>query len=386
MACWGAPRGEGLPLPDAPPTAAIRRAEAALRGVGAVDEHGAVTVAGRRLARIPVDPRLARALLDGAERVGGRVAAETVAVLAGDRRIRGGDLVSELRALRSGRAEGVRQWREESRRLLRLLGADGSDTCSPPVDPDSAVGLVVALAFPDRVACRRGEQYTLASGTGATLAPDSALRGHPWLAVAEVARAAGRAAGRTGATIRAAAPIDRETAELAAAHMISEDVHAEFSGGRITARRVRRLGGIDLHSTPVAPTVEAVRGALAEALRSTGLDALRPDASARGLHRRLSLLHRVFGDPWPEVDGAALSEYVDDWLGAELPRIADGASLGSLDLSAALMRLLPWSHPRQAQRFDDLVPERLRVPSGAHHRVEYPVAGSDDAPVLAVKL
>ena len=386
VACWGAPRGEGLPLPDAPPAAAIRRAEAALHGIGAVDGHGAATAHGRRLARIPVDPRLARALIDGADRVGPAAAAETVAVLAADRRIRGGDLVSELRALRSGRAEGARRWREESDRLRRLIGADRRGDDPPPVDAESATGLVVALAFPDRVACRRGEQYTLASGTGATLAPDSALRGHPWLAVAEVARAAGRAAGRTGAVIRAAAPIDRETAELAAAHLICEDVRAEFSGGRITARRVRRLGGIDLHSTPVAPTVGAVRGALAEALRSTGLDALRPDASAVGLHRRLSLLHRVFGDPWPAVDGPALAGSIDDWLGPEIPRIADGASLGSLDLSAALMRLLPWSHPQQAQRFDDLVPERLRVPSGARHRVEYPVAGSDDAPVLAVKL
>ena len=58
------------PEADAPPAAAITDAELVLAGLGAVDEEGRATDLGRRLARVPADPRLARALLDGAALVG----------------------------------------------------------------------------------------------------------------------------------------------------------------------------------------------------------------------------------------------------------------------------------------------------------------------------
>ncbi|MGN0110671.1 MAG: helicase-related protein, partial [Cellulosimicrobium funkei] len=116
VACWGAPRGEGLALPDPPPAGELARAEAALRGLGALDADGRATRRGRDLARVPADPRHARALLDGADLLrdagppgeagapgatGARVAAEVVALLASGRRSPGGDLVADLRAPRA---------------------------------------------------------------------------------------------------------------------------------------------------------------------------------------------------------------------------------------------------------------------------------------------
>lgn len=50
-----------------------------------------------------------------------------------------------------------------------------------------------------------------------------------------------------------------------------------------------------------------------------------------------------------------------------------------LDVERALRTLLPWP---QAARLDELVPERLQVPSGARVRVDY----SGDRPVLAVRV
>ena len=63
MACWGAPAGVGLRLPEAAPVAALQAAIEVLRELGALDERGHATVLGRTLADIPADPRLARALL-----------------------------------------------------------------------------------------------------------------------------------------------------------------------------------------------------------------------------------------------------------------------------------------------------------------------------------
>ncbi|MDN4645755.1 helicase-related protein, partial [Arthrobacter sp. PsM3] len=84
LACWGSPGGRGLPLPDAPPQSAMDEAVEVLRELGAVAPDGLATDLGKTLARVPADPRLARALLDGAAAVGDRTAAEAVALVAGD--------------------------------------------------------------------------------------------------------------------------------------------------------------------------------------------------------------------------------------------------------------------------------------------------------------
>uniref|UniRef100_UPI0018789BF5 helicase-related protein n=1 Tax=Nocardioides lijunqiniae TaxID=2760832 RepID=UPI0018789BF5 len=70
LAVWGSPEGSGLALLDPPPAPALAAARETLTGLGAVDGEGAVTDRGRAIARVAVDPRLARALLDGAELAG----------------------------------------------------------------------------------------------------------------------------------------------------------------------------------------------------------------------------------------------------------------------------------------------------------------------------
>ena len=390
VACWGAPRGEGLALPEPPPAGEMARAEGVLQGLGALDAGGRVTGRGRALARVPADPRHARALLDGAGLVGAGVAAEVVALLASGRRSPGGDLVADLRALRAGRAPDASEWEQQVRRLERIARGDraadragGSGGSGSGVPLADAVGSVVALAHPDRVARRRGEQYTFASGTGAVLPPGSALAGHDWLAVAEVGRASGRAAGEAGAVIRAAAAVDREGAERAASHLLDDDETAVFDRGSVAGRRIRRLGAIELSSTPVRPSPAAAGKAVAAAIRAGGLAALGPDDDAVRLWRRLGLAHRELGRPWPDVTAGALAERLLEWLGPEIDALAHGARLAGRDLGLALRRLLPWP---EAGRFDELVPDRLQVPSSSSYRVDYPEVGSDDPPVLAVKL
>lgn len=383
VACWGAPRAEGLALPDQPPAGEITRAESVLRGLGALDADGRATDHGRALARVPADPRHARALLDGAGLVGAEVAAEVVALLASGRRSPGGDLTADLRALRAGRAPDAATWEREARRLERMARGRAGGAAPAGITPDDAVGTIVALAHPDRVARRRGDQYTFASGTGAVLARGSALAGHDWLAVAEVGRAAGRAAGEAGAVIRSAAPLDREGAERAAAHLLDDDETAVFDRGAVTGRRIRRLGAIELSSTPVRPSPAAAREAVSAAIKAGGFAALGPDDDAVRLWCRLGLVHRELGAPWPDVSADGLSERLDDWLAPEIDALAHGSRLAGRDLGPALRRLLPWP---EAGRFDELVPDRLEVPSSSSYRVDYPAVGTDDPPVLAVKL
>lgn len=409
LACWGAPEGRGLALPDAPPRAAMEDAVEVLRELGAVTAEGTVTDVGRTLAKIPADPRLARALLDGSALVGRRLAAETVALVAGDQRAPGADLTKLLASVRSGSDPAARRFAEDVKRMESIArqetfgiayqqGIDERQALD--VSAREAPGFVVALAFPDRIARRVPGQgaptYLLTSGTRAGLPAGSSLSGHDWLAVAEVSRAQGRDAAGTGAVIRSAAPLSAELAAAAAPELLIEEVTARFAQGRVTARLERKLGALVLSSTPVRPSVEQGRQAVAVALEKAGLSMIGWSAAADALRRRLALLHRELGDPWPDVSESALLASLDDWLAPELESMSTGTPATAIDLSDPLRRLLPWP---EASNLDGLVPERLQVPSGSRVRIEYPEVsegfdGSDrknaehdgGSPVVAVKL
>ncbi|MDF2559154.1 MAG: helicase [Microbacterium sp.] len=383
LACWGAPSGVGLRMIDPLPADNLADAITVLQGLGAIDEVGRATAEGRVLARIPTDPRLARALRDGSPVVGSRLAAEVVALVGGDLRVADADIAHALIALRGGRSPEARRWRDDANRLERMVRE------TPGVRSDlDGVGLVIALAFPERIAHRvertaDGATFLLASGTRAGVrGPLAAVE---WLAVADVARATARAAAGSGAIIRSAAVLTEAQMEQAASHLLTDRVEAEFVGGRVQARRERRIGAIPRSTAPVKASAQEGRDAVRRALRREGLGMFTWSDTADMLRRRLALLRRELGTPWPDVSDAGLVESLDAWLAPELDRLASGTPAARVELASPLRRLLPWP---EAARLDELAPERLEVPSGSRIRITYPEPDGDPhaRPVVAVKL
>lgn len=376
-AAWGAPGGRGLALLDPPPAAALDAAAALLLRLDATDAEGRITSRGRRMAAVGAHPRLARAVLDGADLVGADRAREVAALLSDDSLAgRGDDLAARYRSLRDGGDTGdrasVRRWRQEARRL-----GSGGPARSAMRD-DLAVGTVVALAYPERIARARGADvtsYLMTGGTGARLAESSPLRGTPWLAIA----VADRQPGRADARVRAAAPIDEATARTVAADLLTTSDEIDWTGGTLVARRIDRLGAIELSNAPLRrPDPLQVHAAVRDGLRKQGLDALTWTDTARDLRARLGFLHAVLGDPWPDVGDAALLARLDEWL--DTSAVRSDADVRRLDVHAALRRLLPWP---AATRLDELAPERMPVPSGSRVRITYDGA---EPPVVSVKL
>ena len=272
LACWGAPGGRGLALLDPPPAAALAVAEQTLRGLGAVDDEGRATDRGRALTAVGRASRLARALLDGAPLVGRRRAAEVVALLSGDTSFRSDDLGAAWRSLRDGADRGATaRWRDEVGRLERAA----ADAAAPRLPDDTAAGLVVGLAHPERLARRRPGgtgTYLMAAGTGAELSPGTALTGAPWLAIA----VADRSPGRRDARVRAAVAIDEATALEAGAALHLERDEVTWRDGDVSSARVERLGAIVLTERPLPdPDPADVAAAVAEGLRLEGLGLLR---------------------------------------------------------------------------------------------------------------
>ncbi|WP_170837733.1 ATP-dependent helicase HrpB [Streptomyces sp. TP-A0874] len=384
-ACWGDPGARGLALLDPPPEGAMAAAGEVLTAIGALDAAGRATERGVRMARSGLHPRLARALLDGAEELGARRAAELVALLSEEPpRGLGDDLATVWRAVRGGGSDGYpARWRREARRLESALRSGGSAPAGPGAGrgDDACAGLVAALAFPERVARSRGPgSYLMASGTRAELVAGSALAAAPWLAVA----VADRPVAAPSARIRLAAVVDEESALLAAAplHTAEEEVGWSAERADVIARSVERLGAIELSARPLAaPAPALVRTALLDGLRRRGLGLLHWSRQATELRRRLAFLHRELGEPWPEVSDRALLAEPESWLGPAFARARSRADLERLDAGEALRSLLPWASG-EAALLDELAPERVEVPSGSRVRVDY----SGEQPVLAVKL
>ena len=72
----------------------------------------------------------------------------------------------------------------------------------------------------------------------------------------------------------------------------------------------------------------------------------------------------MLGEPWPDVDDAALLARLDDWLGPTSAGVRRTADLARIDVVAALRRLLPWP---EAARLDELAPERVAGPDRVAH-------------------
>ncbi|MFJ5043690.1 ATP-dependent helicase HrpB [Streptomyces sp. NPDC088719] len=376
-ACWGDPGASSLALLDPPPAGAMGAAREVLEAIGAVDDGGRVTGRGVRMSRLGLHPRLARALLDGAREAGARRAAEVVALLSEEPpREYGDDLAAALRTARRGQDGYAARWKQEVRRLSGQVEGAGSGGARPD---DAVVGLVAALAFPERVARARGDgAFLMASGTGAELRDASRLRSAPWLAVAVADRPSHAASAR----VRLAAVVDEPTALLAAGHLRVRGEEVRWVDGDVVARSVDRLGAVELAVRPLRqPDPELVRGALVEGLRREGLGLLRWTRDSEQFRLRLAFLHRVLGAPWPDVSDEALLAGTGVWLEPELSRARRRADLGRIDAGQALRRLLPWA-TGEAARLDELAPERIEVPSGSRIRVEY----GGEQPVLAVKL
>ncbi|RAJ43732.1 ATP-dependent helicase HrpB [Kitasatospora sp. SolWspMP-SS2h] len=403
-ACWGDPDATGLTLPDPPPAGAMAAARDVLRALAAVDPAGRPTGRGRAIARTGLHPRLARALLDGAPAVGPRRAAELVALLSEEPpRALGDDLAEIHRTVRRSTDPYARRWKDETRRLEHALAdpterpagegpAAAGGTVRQPgaagsgLSDGAAAGLVVGLAYPERVArAREGGEgaYLMASGTAAQLPAGTRLPAGGWLAVA----VADRPAGSPSARVLRAVAVDEATARRAAGPLLAtrEEVHWSVRQREVASRRVESLGAIELAAAPLtAPDPALLRAALLDGLEREGVSALlRWPPAASGLRERLAFLHRAIGDPWPDVADAALLAAAEQWLEPELSRARRRADLERIDTAAALTRLLPWAGG-QAGRLDELAPERITVPTGSRIRVDY--ASDPERPVLAVKL
>lgn len=377
LAAWGARDEKALPWLDPPNEAALAAARDLLARIGALDRDGTVTEEGRQMAALGIHPRLAHMLLRGRALGLGALAAD-IAALLGERDIlrgaRDADLRHRLDLLRAAaRAhQPVVQVAAHWRRQLGVAGQARAD------DQNQAIGRLVALAYPDRIAQRRvgtRGQFLLSNGRGATLSETDALAAADLLAIAALD------GGGPSARIFLAVPLDERTLRDTFADQIRtiEFVAWDSREATVRARRQERLGELVLDDKPFDAPADRLTAAMLDGLRELGLGALPWTQELRNLQARVRFLRSRDREAWPDLSESGLTDNLEQWLAPYLNGITRRAHLARVDLSAALRAQLSWP---QQQNLDRQAPTHVTAPTGSRIPIDY----SGDTPVMAVRL
>lgn len=387
-----------FPFFEAPTPAALEAAGQLLERLGAV-VGGRPTDLGRKLATLPLHPRLGKLVLEGA-RAGVGADAATVAALLSERDIRlasratfggggkgrnvGGssDLLELLarfsEAERMGfardrlRSAGLDPQAVESvdkvrKQLLRLLPQKQNRLRGDAAE--EALLKVILSAFSDRVARRRtptGRDLVLSGGGAAILSEASVVHDATFLVAVDVEERRG-AAGRTG-TVRLASAIEADWLVDLPGSDLGESETWVWNAQSRRVDKISRItwGAISLEESraPAPPGPETSK-LLAEEAWARGIHAFAPDGALEQLLARIEWLARLM----PE---AGLPQWGAEDLKAVLEAACEGLrSFADLEEAGLVNLLLQRLTGEQQRLLATQMPEKIGLPGGRSVKVHY---------------
>ncbi|WP_375573426.1 ATP-dependent helicase HrpB [Seohaeicola saemankumensis] len=375
LALWGATPDQ-LAFLTPPNTGVYAEARTLLQMLGALDDTCRITDHGRRLAALPLHPRLAHMLA-----LAGRQAAPLAALLAErdplpraapvDLSLRL-EAISDLRRYNDTRPHTAnRAAIERIKAEAKRLAAGAGDGTTGKLDAAE----MAALAYPDRIGQRRkgdAARFILSGGKGAV------LDDHDPLASARLIVATDLDGNPRESRIRQATAIT----ESALRGLFADQIHwvdlCEWSrrDRRVTARRQERFGAVVLDDRiwSDAPG-DMVARAMLDGVRDLGL---APSAAAQRFRARVALA-RKGGLDLPDMSDAALLDSLADWLLPHLGGVRTAADWKAFDLMPALRAMLDWN---SQQALDRAVPSHFTTPLGRNIPIDYDGA----APAIELRL
>jgi ATP-dependent helicase HrpB len=400
---WGTSDPRAFGWYEAPDEGILSAAEGLLAMLGAVDQERRITAMGKRLAGLPVHPRLGRLLVAAAEqglvREGATLAAlmserdivrweryesrDSLTVGAG--RVMGSsDLLVRLELIES-RAHDSRIDASALRQVLRVrdelerVASGHSHVNRAGEAPEEALLKLVLWAYPDRVCRRRGTQdrAVMVGGGGVKLSPESVVRQGEFF-VAIDARQDERSATRE-AFVRVASRIEPMWLEEMFPSQIRREKSVVYDEERQRVVGLARTWYRDLllredKDAPVDPQQAAET--LREVIRARGAEIFRADEEAAAVLARVALLREKLPEKrWPLWDDAALGDVLADASGG----CKGLAAVKALPLDSILKSALPYPLDRLLEQE---APDALEVPSGSRIKLRY----SPTEVVLAARL
>ena len=391
LAIWGIRDLAELSWLDRPPAGAFAQARQLLQSLGALDQTGQVTEHGRNMSDLPLHPRLAHMVLKGTQMQIGSLACDLAAILSEQFLLKGtpAQRLIDLRGRmeeydrtshRNIGADAIQRIRQMSHTWQRSLGI--RPPASQKAHHSDTVGILLALAYPDRIAQRQTDgsrRYKMANGRLTRFQQPDPLEQEEYLVIVELDGA------QPISRIFQAAPIQRDDFIKSFPHLIDTQVSIEWdnTSQSVAARKQQRLGELVLQESRLhKPDPEVVLIRLLEGIRSQGLSCLPWSAKHRNWQSRVSFLHRALNPKaaWPDVTDNTLIQTLEIWLAPYLADITSLAQLKQVDLSWPLQALLT---SEQQRTLDVLAPTHLLVPSGSRIALDYE---SGELPILSVRL
>lgn len=361
---WGASISE-LTLLDPPSEQQCSQAKGLLTMLEAVDNHGKLTALGGKMLSFGADIRLAHMLLKAQmlePRLSGiyRLAIYLVALL--ESRI---NSANELNlALHSQQQRPHPVFKQQLNYWLKRLKFTDSKT---ELNTEH-LSLLVSLAYPDRIAKKRGNGYLLANGAGAELNNDY-WHNDEYLAIASMG-------GHKGGRIFAATALNPLALKDYLPHLFTELTRCEFD--EKTARFIHqdelKLGAITLSSQPSKHTLDKTERAKAwlSLFAKQGFSLFNEQKESEQLLIRMCLASKLLPEQFPVITEAQLISSANSWLGVYLEDIKNLEQLKKFNYFEALHNCFNW---RQQSALKALLPLRLTVPSGSNIKIEYQLNG-----------
>jgi len=365
---WGCPDPAQLTWLNPPPAVNLAAARALLARLGAL-EGERLTPRGQKMAALGNDPRLAAMLVAAQGNDEIATAAKLAAILEEPPRGGSSDLAQAF-------SRSQANWQQRAQQLCKRLNARGG-----ALDSD-LIPVLLAQAFPDRIARRRGldGRYQLANGMGAMLDGDDPLTRREWL----IAPLLLQGSHSPDAQILQAIAVDIDALTQACPQLLenSDTVEWDDAQGTLKAFRRSQIGRLTLGMKPLAkPSEEELHQAMLNGIREKGIGVLNWTPEAEQYRLRLHCAARWLPEyDWPQVDDEALLASLERWLLPQMGGVHSLRALKSLDVKAALQNLVDWS---LRQRLDSELPGHYTVPTGSRIAIRY---HEDNPPALAVRM
>jgi ATP-dependent helicase HrpB len=394
LAVWGIDHPGRLKWLDPPSQASYDGARCLLQTLGALDDQFRITPQGRKMAMLPVHPRLARMICEADARGGGGLGCDLAALLIerdflrfepGQRDADMQPRLDLLHAVRCGDLP-TRSDATFDRFALRRATAT-ADALVKRIsvnyhrDEVQSVGQLLAWAYPDRIAQRRKGRrgrFLLAGGRGAYLDETDPLANESYLIAVDL-----DGKKRQARIYRAAAYsldwlLEQYPEKVSQEQMVGWDQVRKA----VSAQLVTTLDALTLKSEVlVSPDAGEVLAAMLNGIRQSGLGCLPWTKALLRWRERVLFLRGLELDtgPWPDTSDPSLDLHLEQWLAPYLAGVNRLQDLARLDLKAALYGMLTYE---QHRLLDQLAPTHLEVPSGSRIPIDY----SGKIPVLAVRL
>ncbi|EIJ0965302.1 TPA: ATP-dependent helicase HrpB [Vibrio parahaemolyticus] len=379
LAFWGTTDIHELKWLDIPSAAALRQAKQLLFSLGLITEQGQLTAEGKQAHDLGVEPRAAAMLIKSQSHSDKMVNVALAAVA----------LIEEPERNVTNIAHSLHRWLSGSHPKKSLL-LKRAQSLAHKLDTkfslrevdEGALPLVLSLAFPDRIAQQRANQFgrfALANGHGAECSPDDMLGGCEYLVAIDLMRSHSNSS-----QIHLACELDVNILQTTFDSLFStkEVVDWDEKKGRLVAEKQRKLGQLVIERVSLPnPGKEKMTQALLTYVRRQGLSSLNWTPAAESLLERIRCaVDWLPEQAWPMFDEASLLDSLDEWLEPYMTSVASVKDLSKINLVEALNARLGWP---LNQHLDEWLPEHYQLPTGTKKRIRYQ---HGHEPVLSVRM